>query len=58
MFRNATVEYLPVELEGRRVMKWVVELFENDERVAVHYYDDRSAASLHSERFIDGLVEA
>lgn len=58
MFRNATVEYLPVEVNGTRAMKWVVELFENDVRVGVHYYDDRAAASLHSERFVDGFVDA
>lgn len=58
MFRSGNVEYLAVEINGVQSMKWVVELFENDVRVAVHYYDDRSAASLHSERFVDGFVDA
>lgn len=57
MFRSSTVEYLAVEINGVQSMKWVVELFENDVRVAVHYYDDRAAASLHSERFVDGFVD-
>lgn len=58
MFRNATVEFLNVEVNGEKTYKWVVELFENDVRVGVHYYDDRAAASLHSERFVDGFVDA
>lgn len=57
MFRHSTVEYLPVDIDGTRMYKWVVELFHLEERVAVHYYDDRQAASLHSERFIDGTVD-
>lgn len=57
MFRSSTVEFHEVELNGNKTFKWVVELFENDVRVAVHYYDDRAAASLHSERFVDGFVD-
>jgi hypothetical protein len=57
MFRHSTVEYLPVDIDGTRTYKWVVELFHLEERVAVHYYDDRQTASLHSERFIDGVVD-
>lgn len=58
MFRHSTVEFQPVTVDGHTTYKWVVELFENDQRVAVHYYDDRAVASLHSERFSDGLVDA
>lgn len=58
MFRHSTVEYLPVKVDDYYTNKWVVELFENEERVAVHYYDDRMTATLHSERFIDGVVNA
>lgn len=56
MERHATVEYLPVDIEGTRIYKWVVELFHLGERVAVHYYDDRQTASLHGERFIDNIA--
>ena len=58
MFRHSTVEFSNVIIDGVSCYRWVVELLENDERVGVHYYNTREEASLHSERFADGLVDA